>query len=949
MLSKGAKKRTYLRILMTLLSSSGVLLGLLTQAQAEDDLSSPENFTRSPYEIKRKQLAAADNHLNYDRPQEKSSPSPSNSRSRFSNDAKALFELGYKKRHEGKYQDAVVSLEKAATITPDNPDILRELGLVFMSLGEIDKAGPVFRQLLEIIPDDNEAKIALAKIDYAHDNLAEAKRLIGEVLIELPDNVEAKALDTQVQNAIVYQKNIARLSAAKSPVKLPIVDFAEVEKIESEKAYRELFKKRRTKAGILSDKADVTGISGIASEEFDPLNIQDFRFSDSAENLVRNGVNLMSQGKINAAKDAFDDALKLKPTLMSAKLGLAQIFYWQSNFLQAQKIVDNIILEDPKNTVARQFKYHIDAAVKVLQTAKEAQKNVATIEGSAFSTGQQANAGNLYEIGANERKALRFDEAKKHLKAALTLEPDNVDILVQLGLTLLPLGEVDAAKDYFNRALVISPSYTEARIGLARIAYWKGDLVKAKALGEMALSQSPDDEELRKLVSDIDRAIAAKKQIAKVGSKPQLFPSFAANSKINEEIARLSGEASKIVLSGRDFARAEELYKKALRLAPEDVDLLIKLGNVLSFQKKFDEADKIFDRALALAPDAVEAGLGKVNVALWQENYPLARERLNVLLVRYPDNEEVALSNAGLYAAEHHYNKAIIYYEKIIAKNNRNVSAWLGLGNAKRGLLRDREAFEDYQQAKLIAPNNKEISERLAAPIRKRWRLDIDGTYSDLTAPYKNWREGGVALSYQLSETTTITGRLGLSRRFDMDDQQIDLGIAHRFRPGVWGYLSGVVTPKADFLARYILRAGGNTDIGNLGNIGMLGATLDVKSEWYDNGVVKTVSPGLRQTFFKDNVTFYIQWINVIDQKNSHSGGYLLRADTKPLEKLHFNIGYSSTLESSGDKLIPTKATFGSIGFDITEDLTIGFNLAKEKRENAYNRNVFGLSLTRHF
>lgn len=948
MLSNKAKKRTFISAMM-ILWSSAVLFNVLAQAQTPDSSSSSEKILQLPHEIKKKQIAASGNPLNYDVPLEKSLPQQGASSRFLSKNAKELFERGYKERREGKYQDAVVNLEKARIISPENSDVLRELGLAFMSLGEIDKAEPVFRQLLEIIPNDSEAKIALAKIDYAHNNLAEAKRFIDNVLIELPDNVEVKALNTQVQNAIVYQKNISRLAAANSPLKLPSFNLSEVEKIESEKAYQKFFTKPQSEAGELPDKADAKGASGIVQEKISPLHTPVFSPYDSAEDLAKRGAILMSQGKVNAAKDAFEKALRLKPSLTTAKLGLAQIFYWQSNFFHAKKIVDDIILEDPKNTVARQFKSRIEAAIEHSQTGKEAAADSAVNAGAGSSAGQQENAGKLYELGVNERKALQFEKAKQHLEAALSQAPDNADILVQLGLTLLSLGEVDNAEGYFNRALTLSPTYTEASIGLARIAYWKGDLDKAKALGEMALSQAPDDEELQKLVSDINRAIAVKNRIGQVERNSQSKRNFTANNQLNEEISRLSGEAAKIVVSGGDFARAEKLYKKALQLAPEDADLMIKLGNVLSFQKKYDEADKIFDRALALVPDAVEAGLGKVNVALWQQNYPLARERINLLLAHYPDNEEVALANAGLYAAEHQYKKAIVFYEKIITKNNRNVSAWLGLGNAKRGLLRDREAVKDYQQAQLIDPNNKEVSERLAAPIRKRWRLDVDGTYSDLTAPYKDWREGGIALSYQLSETTTITGRLGLSRRFDMDDQQIDIGIAHQFRPGVWGYLSGVVTPEADFLARYIIRAGGNTDIGNLADIGMLGATLDAKSEWYDNGVVKTITPGLRQTLFKDHVTFYIQWINVIDQKNSHSGGYLLRADTKPLERLHLNIGYSSTLESSGDRLIPTKSTFGGIGIDITEDLSIGFNLAKEERENAYNRKVYGLSLTRHF
>jgi len=136
-------------------------------------------------------------------------------------------------------------------------------------------------------------------------------------------------------------------------------------------------------------------------------------------------------------------------------------------------------------------------------------------------------------------------------------------------------------------------------------------------------------------------------------------------------------------------------------------------------------------------------------------------------------------------------------------------------------LLQDHKAVLAYKTAQTIDPKGSDAADRLAAPIRKRWRLDADGSYSSLTKPYKDWRDGGIALSYRLSETNILTGRIGLARRFGKDDQQIEMTLAHQFKELVWGYIGGAVTPDADILARYTVRAGGSIPVIKVDHIGM--------------------------------------------------------------------------------------------------------------------------------
>ncbi|AQT44107.1 Tetratricopeptide repeat-containing protein [Bartonella apihabitans] len=93
-----------------------------------------------------------------------------------------------------------------------------------MGLGELDKAEPIFRQLLEMVPDDIEAKTGLVKIDYAHNNLEEAKHYTEEILALKPDNEEVKSLQTEILNAIVFQKKLEHTTRASSVIRSPSIN-----------------------------------------------------------------------------------------------------------------------------------------------------------------------------------------------------------------------------------------------------------------------------------------------------------------------------------------------------------------------------------------------------------------------------------------------------------------------------------------------------------------------------------------------------------------------------------------------------------------------------------------------------------------------------------------------------------------------------------------------------
>ncbi len=123
-----------------------------------------------------------------------------------------------------------------------------------------------------------------------------------------------------------------------------------------------------------------------------------------------------------------------------------------------------------------------------------------------------APADELYRAGVAARLEKRFDEAAGLLARASRLQPDNADIWVQLGLALSVAGKRDAARSAFEKAIFLAPDYVDAHLGLARLAFWRGDLAEAGERLATARRCEPDNKE----VAILDQQVAAARAAARV-------------------------------------------------------------------------------------------------------------------------------------------------------------------------------------------------------------------------------------------------------------------------------------------------------------------------------------------------------------------------------------------------------------------------------------------------
>lgn len=105
---------------------------------------------------------------------------------------------------------------------------------------------------------------------------------------------------------------------------------------------------------------------------------------------------------------------------------------------------------------------------------------------------EQSGESKLSDIRAARLRG-DFDDARSEIRSVLAAEPNNADVWLEMGLVSLAAGDDANAEAAFLRTLDIAPGYDDAKLGLARLAYRRGDLAQARTwLSNVSASRGDD-------------------------------------------------------------------------------------------------------------------------------------------------------------------------------------------------------------------------------------------------------------------------------------------------------------------------------------------------------------------------------------------------------------------------------------------------------------------------
>jgi tetratricopeptide (TPR) repeat protein len=197
------------------------------------------------------------------------------------------------------------------------------------------------------------------------------------------------------------------------------------------------------------------------------------------------------------------------------------------------------------------------------------------------------------DLGATYWQMGDGESAEREWREVLKVEPDNSLALGGLGLVYLKKQQYAEAMEFFKKALEFDPRNAEARLYLGVTHMDAHSLELAEPELRTAVSLSPFSSNARNALGKLYLA---------EGRTAEAEEQFRRSVEIEPNTTGY-GNLGLIHWRRGDVKLAEQEWREALRLAPNDSSILNNLGLVCTKQGRYPEAVSFFRKAIELKPD----------------------------------------------------------------------------------------------------------------------------------------------------------------------------------------------------------------------------------------------------------------------------------------------------------------------------------------------------------
>jgi tetratricopeptide (TPR) repeat protein len=331
-------------------------------------------------------------------------------------------------------------------------------------------------------------------------------------------------------------------------------------------------------------------------------------------------------------------------------------------------------------------------------------------------------------------KSQRIRDAVAQAQEALKIDPNNVDAHRLLArIYVRQLGDLDAgatqpenlakAIEQFQFILKLDPRDTYSALWLARLYRFQNQHDEAEKVLRGILKVEPDNapalEQLSQLLIDEGRPQEATELLTR-----------AAGDYASPDVYDLLGDA---YLQSKDYAKAEQAYRKAVEDDPDDPGHRHGLAQALMAQDKYAQALEQFKRLTALEPGSWENYLRAAQLYLKLNQLEQAESNLMHAKQLAPENLEILYDEALLYEDEGRFDDAVKVLSDTIAgiksEPGGNVNAleilYKQLGQVYHDQGNYQAAVDSFQELGKLSPESHKRAEMLIIDTYRDER-DID-------------------------------------------------------------------------------------------------------------------------------------------------------------------------------------------------------------------------------
>lgn len=492
---------------------------------------------------------------------------------------------------------------------------------------------------------------------------------------------------------------------------------------------------------------------------------------DRADLLTSVGTSHALQGKKDAARSAYEEALKTQPAYAPAQLGLARLKAAENDLAGALEIIAGILAQAPANADAWHFKADLLRATGKLAESLAAYGKTLEIKPSSlsahassimlhlreqkpelakqqFEAMQKASAKHpltLYMQGLVAYARKDIPAVRSAMEALLKAQPDNPQGLQLAGIVAFESRADLQAQEYLTKALQKVPALDYGRRVLILSYLRSGQPAKALATLQPALQNSETTpmwlalagevhlqngnlqsaEEFFKRSTQADpKSTPVKTALAmtrmQMGHVDQAYADLeqiaAADSGVSADMALISSS-----MQLKQFDKALKAIENFEKKQPDNPAVFNLRGLAMLGKGDAASARKHFEQALSLNAAYLPAASSLAQMDLAEKHPEKARQRFEAVLVKEPQNTQAILSLARLNAKTGAAPEAVVkLITQAIASAPNEPGPRLELIGHYVSLKHNEKALTAVQEAMAAQPNRPEI-------------LDIAGKVYQLT------------------------------------------------------------------------------------------------------------------------------------------------------------------------------------------------------------------------
>jgi len=480
-------------------------------------------------------------------------------------DVEALSLLSGVRVQEKDLDGAIRTLEKAALLDPKHFNTQLSLGRLLLLKGEPGRAEEAYLRAIELDPTSGVPYIELSRIYAGKGEWDKA-----EVELKKMIQTSGSAYETLHVLALFYEsrKNyeqaektyLQAVEAAPQGDIVPLMNLA---------GYYARMKSYDRALGAMQKAADI--------KKDDPnvwVNMAELHFDFN---------------KVKEAEAAVDRVLEKEKGQVDANLLKGRILLTRRDFANALERLDLVVRESPSNAMAYYFRglSHIgkgDSKVGQQDLVKAVELNPELLEARLI----------LAELYLNERNA---DLARQQIDAAAKIAPRNTRVLMHQGSLKVLERDLKGAEEIYTRIIQADADYSPAHIQLGLIYNLTNRQAEALKSFNKALEINPNQTEALALVVGVhlrdkkfDEAMkACEDHKNKVGTSPS-------------SLALIEYLEGNIFLAKKDSKAAQDRFKKAIEIEPNNPTSYVALAEIYAREKRFDEAIREYESVIAKNP-----------------------------------------------------------------------------------------------------------------------------------------------------------------------------------------------------------------------------------------------------------------------------------------------------------------------------------------------------------